>query len=291
MHDHAKVWAFSPTFRAEKSDTPRHVSEFWMLEAEMRTESLSDVMGFVEDMMRTLITNLRSSSFLEEILGLKRRDDVESEEGRVAMSSLVTERWNALTTSPWPRVSYADAMKLLQSAATQTVTFHHPPMWKGGLQSEHEKYIAAHVGNGAPVFVTHYPSAIKPFYMLPSERDNAEHCQESDTAECFDLLLPDGCEVVGGSLREHRLEPLIRSMNQQTLNADANQHQSPRFDDPASLMSRPRNLDWYADLRRYGSVPHGGFGLGFDRLLSYIAGVHSIKDVVPWPRYYGRCDC
>ena len=291
VHEHPRVWTLSPTFRAERSDTPRHVSEFWMLEAELRTESLSDVMNVVEDCINFLIASLQSSTLFDEMIGLKRRDGVESSEGGDAISNLVMARWDGLGKSSWPRITYTDAMELLCSAAADGMAFHHQPSWRGGLQLEHEKFIAGKVGQGSPVFVTDYPQEIKPFYMLPSARGSMSPAKEANTAACFDLLLPGGSEVVGGSLREHRLEPLLQSMRRHGMNVEDAHQQSSSAGDDASSSSNPGNLDWYADLRRYGSVPHGGFGLGFDRLLGYLAGVPSIRDVVPWPRYYGRCDC
>lgn len=291
VHEHPRVWTLSPMFRAERSDTPRHVSEFWMLEAEMRTESLSDVMDVAEDIIKTLVRELQTSNLLDEIVGLERRDGVCSEaEGRT-IYRLMSDRLDALTNSPWPRITYMHAIEILRRAAAEKKVFDHPPSWDDGLQLEHERFIAVHVGQGGPVFVTDYPRGIKPFYMLPSEQDSTGDGPESDTVACFDLLLPDGCEVVGGSMREHRLEPLLQSMDQHGLGPRGNErpNQHPYDVSPPSAISA--NLDWYADLRRYGSVPHGGFGLGFDRLLGYLAGVRNIRDVVPWPRYYGRCDC
>ncbi|KAL8821587.1 MAG: hypothetical protein Q9191_007276, partial [Dirinaria sp. TL-2023a] len=287
VHEHPKVWTLSPTFRAETSDTPRHVSEFWMLEAEMRTESLCDVMNGAEDMIKTLVRELRTSGILQELVDLERRNDVLSEDEGGTFARLVSDRWDALTNSPWPRVTYRNAIELLRRVAAEKTIFDYPPSWNDGLQLEHERFIAAHVGQGSPVFVTDYPRGTKPFYMLPSAQGSAGDRLESSTAACFDLLLPDGCEVVGGSMREHRLEPLLQSMDQHSLGAQGTQNadQHPHPVSPPSGMSV--NLGWYADLRRYGSVPHGGFGLGFDRLLGYLAGVRNIRDVVPWPRYYG----
>ena len=136
------------------------------------------------------------------------------------------------------------------------------------------------------MFVTDYPASVKPFYMLPSTAESGR----SQTAACFDLLLPDGTEVVGGSLREHRLDDLVKAMHA---------HDSTGTSSRPSLAGKPHDelsavdngdLEWYLDLRRFGSVPHGGFGLGFDRLIGYLAGVGNIRDVVSWPRYFGRCD-
>jgi len=291
VHEHPKVWTLSPTFRAEKSDTPRHVSEFWMLEAEMRTESLEDVMSVVEDLIRSLITHLQSSALHDEIMGLRRKDGVESIADRDASPNLVSARWDGLKMSPWPLITYTDAIDLLHSAAAEGTKFQHHPSWNRGLQLEHEKFIAQELGQGSPVFVTDYPREIKPFYMLPSAQRSASAGTQAETAACFDLLLPDGSEVVGGSMREHRLEPLMQSMSRHESQVDNTHRPTSSNGDNASRSSKLGNLDWYADLRRYGSVPHGGFGLGFDRLLGYLAGVPSIRDVVPWPRHYGRCDC
>ena len=291
VHEHPRVWTLSPTFRAERSDTPRHISEFWMLEAEMRTESLSDVMDKVEDMMKTLVGELQASNILEELTSLERRDGARSEDEARTISTLVSDRWDALVNSSWPRVTYMDAIEILRRFAAETTVFDQLPSWDDGLQLEHERFIAAQVGQGAPVFVTDYPRGIKPFYMLPSVQGSAGDRLETSTAACFDLLLPDGCEVVGGSLREHRLEPLLQSMDQHKLDAQGTQNADQHPHDVSPPSGTSVNLDWYADLRRYGSVPHGGFGLGLDRLLGYLSGVRNIRDVVPWPRYYGRCDC
>ena len=131
--------------------------------------------------------------------------------------------------------------------------------------TEHERYLAS-LYQGKPVFVTEYPRAQKPFYMLPSASDGSD-----DTVACFDLLVPDLCELVGGSLREHRSDGLLEAMQAKGVAGN--------------------NLDWYRDLRNYGSVPHGGFGLGFDRLLCYLSGVSNLRDVVAFPRWPGRADC
>ena len=261
-----------------------------MLETELRTESLEDIMNLIEQMIKFLLGNLESSKMLDEITSIKRRDGIESPESRVVHSDLISARWDGLRNSSWPIITYTQAMDILESAATSGIAFHHRPSWRGGLQVEHEKFIAQEVGQGSPVFVTDYPREIKPFYMLPSAQTPGS-TEEASTSACFDLLLPDGSEVAGGSMREHRLEPLLLSMRTHGLKPTDAREQSSTARNDVSSSSKAGNLDWYADLRRYGSVPHGGFGLGFDRLLGYLAGVPSIRDVVPWPRYYGRCDC
>lgn len=278
VHGHQKVWTLSPTFRAEKSDTPRHLSEFWMLEAEIQIESLQDVMELVEDMIRALASDLQQSKIFDEIISVQRTD--------LAPLDIIRRRWSGLLTPSWPQITYSEVIRQLQSAVeSKRVSFEYKPSWSAGLQLEHERFIASEVGHGCPVFVTNYPQHLRPFYMLPSDTHDTD--DGLATVECFDLLLPDVCEVVGGSLREHRYQHLIDSMQTHDLQT-SHAPESPR---PGHHNVDAGNLDWYLDLRRFGSVPHGGFGLGLDRLISYLTGVQNIQDVVPWPRRYGRCDC
>lgn len=294
MSEHPKVWTFAPTFRAEKSDTPRHVSEFWMLEAEIRTQSLPEIMDLVEDMVISLVQGLKSSTFMEELHTARRLWNKSSTQGGIhellADGNSLQSRWDCLERGSWPRITYNEAIQLLQdSVRLRESKFVFEPDWETGLQLEHERYIAAKVGQGKPVFVTHYPLAIKPFYMLPSSATTNHDTTTAKTAACFDLLLPELCEVVGGSLREHRLKHLMASMGSDRTNPAIGIEETEKaLNHP--LMSGS-NLNWYVDLRRYGSIPHGGFGFGFDRLLCYLTGIRNIKDTVPWPRYYGRCDC
>jgi len=292
VHEHQKVWALSPTFRAEKSDTPRHLSEFYMLEAEIRTESLKGLMDLVEDMIRDITVKLLSSEVGKELLVVKHGLEPEASKEMTPRSEVMRRRWSGLKRALWPRISYSEAMKLLQGAAGAGQTeFQYKPEWSTGLHLEHERYIASEIGQGSPVFVTDYPRAVKPFYMLPSDFDRGQVDDQHPTVACFDLLLPEACEVVGGSLREHRLEPLLQAMRKHGLSqANPSTPQVEKRATSTGLLDSS-NLDWYADLRRYGSVPHGGFGLGFDRLLGYLAAVDNVRDVAPWPRYYGKCDC
>ena len=275
-----KVWALSPTFRAEKSDTARHLSEFYMLEAELAfVDDLKDVMDVVEDMLRAIATELQTSTVGQELLEARARDQ---EQVNLSVSQdALAQRWQGLIAEAWPRITYHDAVQRLKDAVAQgKADFEHSPAHEEGLQTEHERYLAENVGQGGPVFVTDYPRNMKPFYMAPSP-DSTEGGHGGSTVACFDLLVPEICELVGGSMREHRSPELVKSMEAHGL-----QHTV----DTAAKTSEG-SLEWYVDLRRYGSVPHGGFGLGFDRLLCYLSGVSNIRDVVSFPRWHKRCDC
>ncbi|KAM3483999.1 hypothetical protein MY8738_002609 [Beauveria namnaoensis] len=277
------VWTLSPTFRAEKSDTSRHLSEFQMLEAEMSfVNNLADVMDLAQRMLVSLTTGLKGLRATKELE--HNRIDAKERAEKLAFEDLETSevlirRWNGMMTAKaWPRLTYTEAIDMLQPVAEQ---FTHKPVWGAGLQSEHEKYLAEKVGydevNDAylPVFITQYPREIKAFYMLKSTDSPAQ----GQTVDCFDLLVPGLGELAGGSMREHRLSELEESMRLHGLPV------------PDARQSGNNNLGWYLDLRRWGCPPHGGFGLGFDRLLSYLTGVTNVRDVVPFPRHFERCDC
>lgn len=283
-----KVWTLSPTFRAEKSDTPRHLSEFYMLEAEVCfTDNMNAVMDVVEGMLSTIATELQNSQVVKELIEARSSNSPEELDDQTVSAETLKKRWDGLSKASWPRIKYAHAIAALEEAASNGTSFSFKPTWNDGLQAEHERWLANHFGQGQPVFITHYPRHQKPFYMAPS--------QDNETVDCFDLLVPDLCELVGGSMREHRSQELLNNMKEHGLLRDTDS------DAPGSKVdvnaqdgqsaASSSNLQWYADLRRYGSVPHGGFGLGFDRLLSYLSGVPNIRDVVAFPRWYGRGDC
>ena len=287
VHEHKRVWTLAPTFRAEKSDTSRHLAEFYMLEAEIRTDELKDVMDLVENMIRDMATKVQASELAKELLEYKHALENNADKWMSSWPTVLRRRWQGLKRSYWPRITYTEAIKLLQSASQSgDMTFKYPPTWHNGLQLEHEKFIAAEIGQGSPVFVTDYPRAMKPFYMLPSNPEAGAVEDDKTTVACFDLLLPEVAEIVGGSLREHRLQPLLESMERHSLLGKARSAGADQ-----SELDGKSDLDWYVDLRRYGSVPHGGFGLGYDRLLGYLAGVDNVRDINPWPRYYRKCDC
>ena len=257
----------------------------------MRTIDLSEIMLLVENMIITLVTALEGSGMREELIHAHRRAQPSHAESS-RLTDLIERRWQGLRSGLWPRITYRNAIHLLcEATEAGNAHFQHEPRWTTGLQLEHERFVAETVGHGSPVFVTDYPKEIKPFYMSPSTFEKGDDSVTDKTVSCFDLLLPEMCETVGGSLREHRLHSLIENMHDHGMDIDEDHasHSAASSDVPSS--TRTNTLDWYVDLRRFGSVPHGGFGLGFDRLLGYLAGLNNIKDVVPWPRYYGRCDC
>lgn len=290
------VWTLTPVFRAEKSDTPRHLSEFYMLEAEANFMSDLDALtDQVEYLLRDLTRRLYDTTVGQEIITIKRTGEPGQEVDPEEAEKSIRQRWSALMDGPkWHRVTYADAVEMLKRAVSEDgASFEHPPTWDGGLQLEHEKYIVEVLFQGTPVFVTDYPKAIKPFYMAPSASTESP----GETVACFDLLFPEVAEVAGGSLREHRLPNIIENMREYGL---IKSRVSPDSDAPAPTESLyPHllptedlgHLQWYADLRRWGSAPHGGFGLGFDRFLGYLSGVSSVRDIVSFPRYFGRADC
>lgn len=292
VHEHQKVWTLSPTFRAERSDTPRHLSEFYMLEAEIRTESLTEVMDLVEGMIRDVAGKLIGSDVGKELLSVRHGLESETSKEMRPSSEVMQRRWDGLKRFFWPRISYSEAITLLQGAVDAgQADFQYKPKWLSGLHLEHEKYIASEIGQGSPVFVTNYPRAVKPFYMLPSDLGRGRGEDQHPTVACFDLLLPEACEVVGGSLREHRLEPLVQAMQKRGFSQSIPSTDQAETGTTSANLPEPSNLNWYVDLRRYGSVPHGGFGLGLDRLLGYLAAVDNVRDVAPWPRHYGKCEC
>lgn len=274
------VWTLSPVFRAEKSDTARHLSEFYMLEAEMSfVNDLDEVMDLAEDMLRNMCITMYETHEVQEFLNRESRvgsDLVDPEEVRA--------RWKGMMSQDWPRITYTHAIEFLQKHAEE---FEHTPVWGEGLHSEHEKFIAEHVGDGQPVFVTDYPRDIKAFYMREGQ-SIPDMPSPGPTVECFDLLVPDLCEIAGGSMREHRLEPLLEAMKRHDIVAG---EFYSSMDDNAPAGAKTGPLDWYVDLRRWGCAPHGGFGIGFDRLLCYLTGVQTIRDMVSFPRWFGRCDC
>ncbi|KAI5118485.1 hypothetical protein M0805_003517 [Coniferiporia weirii] len=242
-HAHSRVYTLAPSFRAERSQTNRHLAEFWMLEAEWAfTQRVEDVCGVVEDAVKHAV----------RIVVAQEGDEDSELAARV-------ERTFALGRE-WVRMSYADAIDTLCVAhAEEPGRFEFAPEWGKGLQSEHEKWLAD--AAGGPVFVTDFPAAIKPFYMRMND--------DGKTVGCFDLLVPGIGELVGGSLREERLGLLDKALGKH------------------GLLGR-EEYGWYRDLRKFGGAPHGGFGLGFERLVSAVTGQPNVRECIAMPRWAGR---
>lgn len=262
-----RVWSLSPTFRAESSDTNRHLAEFWMLEAEISyLHSVHQLTHFTERMIKHVLGSLldkqdtQVADNLLESLPNNRTDEEEQNQNQHQINSTqLRERWAALNEKEWKTVTYREAIDALKNSTQQ---FKIPVSYEDGLATEHEKYLAGeHFGN-VPVFITDYPRKIKPFYM--KHNNDAD-----DTVACFDLIFPQIGEIIGGSLREHDLASIEKEM--------------------ALRGMKSSEMDWYLSTRVNGSVPHGGFGLGMERLISYLSGVENLRDVVPFPRARDEC--
>jgi asparaginyl-tRNA synthetase len=235
-----KVYTFGPTFRAENSNTRRHLAEFWMVEPEMAFADLADDADLAEAYLRHLFTHVLEHG-AEDLAFFNKRID-----------TTLLERLRRLSDSPFERITYTEAVERLLAAGR---SFDYPVAWGKDLQSEHERYLTEEVFQ-RPVTVTDYPKTIKPFYMRVNDDDR--------TVAAMDVLLPGVGEIIGGSQREERLDRLEARLDECGL-------------DPADYW-------WYADLRRFGTVPHAGFGLGFERMVQFCTGMHNIRDVIPFPR-------
>ena len=237
------VYSFGPTFRAENSNTSRHLAEFWMVEPEMAFCDLDGNVALAEAFLREVLARV-----LEGAAEDMRFFDERIEKGVVATLEHVV-------ASPFERISYTEAVAILERSGR---SFEFPVRWGADLQSEHERYLCEeHVKR--PVVVTDYPAAIKAFYMYGNE--------DGKTVRAMDVLVPRIGEIVGGSQREHRHDVLEARMRALGMDVEP--------------------LRWYLDLRRYGSVPHAGFGLGFERLVQFATGMANIRDVIPFPRVPG----
>lgn len=239
----SQVYTFGPTFRAENSNTSRHLAEFWMVEPEVAFNDLAANADLAEDFLRHLF-----STVLAEC-----PDDIAFFNQRIDNSVLT--RLESLANADFERMEYTEAVKILQSCGEK---FEFPVSWGTDLQSEHERYITEkHVGK--PVVLMNYPAEIKAFYMRLND--------DEKTVAAMDVLVPGIGELIGGSQREERLDYLDRKLD---------------------AMNMREGLWWYRDLRRYGTVPHAGFGMGFERLINYVTGMENIRDAIPFPRTPGN---
>ncbi|OCH87612.1 asparaginyl-tRNA synthetase [Obba rivulosa] len=247
----SRVYTLSPCFRAERSQTNRHLAEFWMLEAEWAfTRDIDDVCTVLEGSLRHVLKQAGASG-----------EPVWTAGERARLPQLQAY---ADSDTAWPRLTYAAAVAELEAFhAASPRTFDFAPAWGRPLQSEHERWLAEHLARG-PLFVTDYPAHLKAFYM----RQNDAPGRDPRTVACVDLLVPGLGELAGGSLREEREDRLRGAMVRFGLGEE--------------------EYGWYLDLRRYGGAPHGGFGLGFERLISWMSGVENVRECIPIPRWAGR---
>ncbi len=242
----SKVYTFGPTFRAENSNTSRHLAEFWMIEPEVAFADLSDVAQLAEDMLKYVC-----KAVLEE-----RADDMAFFADRISKDAIT--RLEKLISSDFVRMDYTDAIDILKASGKK---FEFPVEWGVDLSSEHERYLAEeHVG--APIIMQNYPKDIKAFYMRIND--------DGKTVAAMDILAPGIGEIIGGSQREERLDVFDQRLEEMGLDKE--------------------DYGWYRDLRRYGTVPHSGFGLGFERLVAYVTGMQNVRDVIPFPRTPGNAN-
>ncbi len=242
----SKVYTFGPTFRAENSNTRRHLAEFWMIEPEIAFADLAADAQLAEDFLKYIFAALLA----------ERKDDLAFFEKFVDKECV--KRLEALVSSTFARMEYTDAVKTLERSGK---TFEFPVAWGMDLQAEHERFLTEEVVKG-PVAVINYPRDIKAFYMRQND--------DGKTVAAMDVLAPGIGEIIGGSQREERLDVLDRRLDEMKLSKD--------------------DYGWYRDLRRYGTVPHAGFGLGFERAIQYATGIENIRDVIPFPRAPRQAD-
>jgi asparaginyl-tRNA synthetase len=241
-----KVYTFGPTFRAENSNTPRHLAEFWMVEPEMAFFDLTDNMTLAEAFLKRIIKDALDRC----------GEDMKFFAERVDKG--VFDRLNNVMNNPFLRVSYTEAIDILTKSGK---TWEFPVAWGNDLQSEHERFLTEEHFK-LPVVLYDYPRTLKPFYMKVND--------DGKTVRAMDVLVPGVGEIIGGSQREERLDVLEGRMKEQNLN--------------------PHDYSWYLDLRRFGTVPHSGFGLGLERTLLFLSGMANIRDVIPFPRTPGSAE-
>lgn len=235
-----RVYTFGPTFRAENSNTTRHLAEFWMVEPEMSFATLDDDIELAEDFLKYLFNWALT----------KCADDLEFFDDRIQKGLI--ETLTKVANAKFGRITYTDAIKELEKHADK---FEFKPYWGCDIQTEHERFIADTIFNG-PGAVTDYPKEIKAFYMRLND--------DEKTVRAMDVIVPRLGEIIGGSEREYRYDVLVKKM--------------------VAMGMKPEEYSWYLDTRKYGTVPHAGFGLGFERLLCYVSGMSNIRDVIPFPR-------
>jgi asparaginyl-tRNA synthetase len=246
----SNIYTFGPTFRAENSHTSRHASEFWMIEPEMAFCDLKGDMDLAEEFTKYLVDDTLNNN--EGDLDIFAR----------FVDKGLLERLKFVSEKPFQRISYTEAIEILESSGQK---FDYPVSWGINLQSEHERFLTEQHFK-CPVTVYNYPKSIKPFYMRTNEPDSEGRL----TVTAMDLLVPGIGEIIGGAQREERIDILRANMQEDDLSLE--------------------DYSWYLDLRKYGSCPHAGFGMGFERMLMFVTGMKNIRDVLPFPRTPGNCE-
>ena len=242
----SKVYTFGPTFRAENSNTPRHLAEFWMIEPEMAFYEIEDNRRLAEEFLKYIIRYVLDHC----------REDLEFFNQFIEKSVLAT--LEHVAESDFGHITYTDAVQELKESGK---AWEFPVEWGNDLQTEHERFLSEEVFK-KPLIVTDYPKAIKAFYMRAND--------DGKTVRAMDVLVPRVGEIIGGSQREERYDVLLQRLR------DAGLDEKPYW--------------WYLDLRRYGTVPHSGFGLGLERMMMYLTGLKNIRDVIPFPRTPGNAE-
>lgn len=240
------IYTFGPTFRAENSNTSRHLAEFWMIEPEMAfadiTDNMDNAEAYVKYVLKYVLENCQEDlQFFDKFV-----------------SNGLIQRLQLVADTPFERASYTYAIRILEKSGKQ---FEFPVTWGSDLQSEHERFLAEEYFS-KPVIITDYPKQIKSFYMRANDDDK--------TVAAMDIVVPKIGEIVGGSQREERYDVLLQKIKDNNL--------------------KQEDYWWYLELRKYGSVPHAGYGVGFERLIQFVTGMENIRDVIPFPRYPGKAD-
>jgi asparaginyl-tRNA synthetase len=250
-----RVWALTPCFRAEDSHTNRHLSEFWMLEAELSyIESVHQICDFTENMIRYVT---------EDVVQHLASDLAQSRYNKEERQAMEANWQTILAAEPWPRITYTEAIEIINQVKNKG-RLKGRLSWGDSIQTEHEKWLAE-THFKLPVFITDYPKDQKPFYMPESNG------HQNPTVACFDLIIPGIGELIGGSVREHNYDKLLQELKNRNMSIEDN--------------------EWYLSTRENGTVPHGGFGMGMERLVAFLSGMASIKDVIAFPRTPGSCSC
>lgn len=246
-----KIYTFGPTFRAENSNTPRHLAEFWMIEPEIAFMDLNELMALEEDFIKFCV-KWALDNCMDDLQFLNQFVD----------KGLI-ERLQSVIQSEFVHLPYTEGIRILQEAMKNGHKFEFPCEWGDDLASEHERYLVEEHFK-RPVIMTNYPKAIKAFYMKIDEQESGYNGKSGQTVQGTDVLFPQIGEIIGGSVREESYDKLM---------AEIEARHIPMKD-----------MTWYLDTRRYGSCPHAGFGLGFERLMLFVTGMQNIRDVIPFPR-------